>query len=56
MIPFKTKEETLESIYSKWAPQHTEETVSIDNCLGRVLAEDVYAAYNIPVVRSSGMV
>lgn len=55
MIPFKTKEETLESIYSKWAPQHTEETVSIDNCLGRVLAEDVYAAYNIPVVRSSGM-
>lgn len=55
MIPFKTKEETLESIYSKWTPQHAEEAVSIDNCLGRVLAEDVYAAYNIPVVRSSGM-
>lgn len=55
MIPFKTKEETLELIYNKWTPDLAEETVSIDNCLGRVLAEDVYAEYNIPVVRSSGM-
>ncbi len=55
MIPLKTKEETLELICSKWTPQRAEETVSIDNCLGRILAEDIYAEYNIPVVRSSAM-
>ena len=55
MVPFKTKEETLKLMYSKWTPQISEETVSIDDCLGRVLAEDVYAEYNIPVVRSSAM-
>ncbi len=55
MMPLKTKEETLELIYSKWTPHRAEETVSIDNCLGRVLAEDVFAEYNIPVVRSSAM-
>ena len=55
MIPLKTKEETLELMYSKWAPQPAAEKVSIYECLGRVLAEDVYAEYNIPVVRSSAM-
>ena len=55
MIPLKTKEETLELMYSKWTPQPAAEKVSIYECLGRVLAEDVYAEYNIPVVRSSAM-
>ena len=55
MIPFKTKEEVLGSMYSKWTPQRASEKVSIDDCLGRILAEDVYAEYNIPVVRSSAM-
>ena len=48
MIPLKTKEETLELMYSKWVPQPAAEKVSIYECLGRVLAEDVYAEYNIP--------
>ena len=39
MIPFKTKEETLELMYSKWAPQPAAEKVSIYECRGRVLAE-----------------
>ena len=55
MIPFKTKEEVLGSMYSKWTPQRASEKVSIDDCLGRILAENVYAEYNIPVVRSSAM-
>ena len=55
MIPLKTKEETLELMYSKWTPQPAAEKVSIYECLGRVLAKDVYAEYNIPVVRSSAM-
>jgi molybdopterin molybdotransferase/putative molybdopterin biosynthesis protein len=55
MNGLKTKEEALELIYGRWTPHTETETVSIDECLGRVAAEDIYAQFNIPVVRSSAM-
>lgn len=47
--------EALELLFSKWSiPQDTEE-VSLKEALGRVLAEQYYAKYDIPVVRASAM-
>lgn len=55
MTELKTRKEALELIYAKWHPVQSVETVGIEDCAGRVLAENVYAMYNIPVVRSSAM-
>ncbi len=47
--------EALELLYSKWdIPAETEE-VELKEALGRVLAEQYYAGYDIPVVRASAM-
>lgn len=49
------KKDALDLLFTKWSPKSSTEMVGLDECLDRVLAEDVYAQYNIPVVRSSSM-
>lgn len=50
-----SRKEALEAIRSCWVPARTIETVSMEAALDRVLAEDLYARYSLPVVRSSTM-
>ena len=48
-----TKEEFLESLFSRWSPGRQVEYVPIDEAYGRILAEDLTAKYSFPVVRAS---
>lgn len=50
-----SKDEALELLFSKWNPEIGTETVPVYEAFGRTLAEDVYALYDIPVVRASAM-
>ena len=50
-----SKDEALARLFEAWQPQRKTETVELAESCGRVLAEDLYALYNIPVVRASGM-
>ena len=50
-----TKEQALELLFQGWMPEMETETIPLDQAAGRVLAEDRYAQYDIPVVRASGM-
>lgn len=50
-----SRKEALEAIRSCWTPARTNETVPLEAALDRVLAEDLYARYSLPVVRSSTM-
>lgn len=50
-----TKEEALELLFQRWTPVAVTEWIPLDQAAGRVLAEDLTARYNIPVVRASGM-
>lgn len=50
-----SKEEVLRRVFEAWRPQAETETVSLPEAAGRVLAEDLTAKYNIPVVRASAM-
>jgi molybdopterin molybdotransferase/putative molybdopterin biosynthesis protein len=50
-----SKEEALNRIFSGWNPQAAQETVSITDAAGRILAQDQYARCNLPVVRASMM-
>lgn len=49
------KEEILEKVFAAWSPRPEMEIVSLPDAAGRVLAEDLTAMYNIPVVRASAM-
>ncbi len=49
------KEEALRRIFDAWTPQAETESIPLPDAAGRVLAEDLYAKYNIPVVRASAM-
>ena len=49
------KEDALELLFSKWEPKRQTERVSVTQAAGRILAEDIFAAYNLPVVRASRM-
>ena len=53
--PMKTKAEALELLFSHWTPEREIETVPIQKAIGRVLAEDATALYNVPVIRASSM-
>ena len=55
MSGLTTKEAALETLFAQWQPKPETETVSIEETQGRVLAEDVFAAYTIPVVRAAMM-
>ena len=50
-----TKEEALAAVFARWTPEPEMETVPVAACAGRVLARDVTAKYDIPVVRASAM-
>lgn len=50
-----SKEEALSRLFSKWPPQPETEVVPLAECVGRVLAEDQFARYNLPLVRASTM-
>ena len=50
-----SKKEAMERIRGAWKPAPTQETVAIDEAVGRFAAEDIRAKYDLPVVRSSGM-
>lgn len=50
-----TKEEALKRIFDVWTPQAELENIPLADAAGRVLAEDLTAQYNIPVVRASAM-
>ena len=49
------KEEALEKIFNIWHPVSKTETISINEAKGQILAEDIYAQYNFPMVRASRM-
>ena len=42
-------------LFAQWMPQPETERVPVWDCVGRVLAEDVIARYDLPVVRASTM-
>jgi molybdopterin molybdotransferase/putative molybdopterin biosynthesis protein len=50
-----SKEEALRRVFAAWTPQLQTETVALADAAGRVLAQDLTAQYNIPVVRASAM-
>lgn len=50
-----SKEEALELLFSRWNPEVGTEVVPVYEAFGRTLAEDMYAMYDIPVVRASSM-
>ncbi|MCD8364500.1 MAG: hypothetical protein LUC83_01560 [Clostridiales bacterium] len=45
------KEEALKRIFAAWIPERETEMVSLSEADGRVLGEDQFAKYNLPVVR-----
>ncbi|MCC8122734.1 MAG: molybdopterin molybdotransferase MoeA [Oscillospiraceae bacterium] len=49
------KEEALAQLFAAWTPELQTETVPLAEAAGRVLAEEVHAQYNIPLVRASAM-
>ncbi len=51
-----SKEEALSRLFSSWSPRPVKaEMVPLEEAAGRVLYEDQYALYNLPVVRASAM-
>lgn len=51
----KSRHEVLSILYEKWDVTPDTETVSLNEAPGRVLAEDVFSEWTIPVVRASAM-
>ncbi|MBE6010429.1 MAG: molybdopterin molybdotransferase MoeA [Lachnospiraceae bacterium] len=50
-----TKKEALDLIRSAWTPASVTEEVAVADAMGRILAEDCHAKYDLPVVRAAGM-
>jgi molybdopterin molybdotransferase/putative molybdopterin biosynthesis protein len=50
---FIPKETALARLFALWQPKAEAETVSIWDAAGRILAEDQFARYDLPVVRAS---
>lgn len=49
------KEAALTCIFEAWTPKAETEVIPVEDAAGRVLAEDVTAQINLPVVRASAM-
>lgn len=49
------KEEALNRLFEKWQPALQTEIIPLAQAGGRVLAQDILAQYNLPVVRASRM-
>lgn len=50
-----TKSEVLARLFSLWTPPRKSEKIPVEQALGRVTAEPVYARFTLPVKRASGM-
>lgn len=50
-----TREQALAEYRNRWKPEPRIETVPLDRAFGRVCAEEVTAAYSLPICRSSRM-
>ena len=50
-----SKEESLKRMFAAWTPERKTEIVPLTEADGRVLAEDQFTKYNLPVVRASQM-
>ena len=50
-----TRKEAISRLFSVWNVQTGIEEIDIIDACGRTLAEDLYALYDQPVVRASGM-
>jgi len=50
-----TQEKALALLFDRWNPAAETETVPLDEAVGRVLAEDQFAKYTLPVVRAAMM-
>ena len=50
---FPTREEAFQGLISRWNPVRKTEQVTLEDSLGRVLAEDMYAKNTLPVERSA---
>lgn len=50
-----SREEALARLFARWTPEQEAETVPLADAAGRVLAQDMTAAYDIPVCRASAM-
>lgn len=48
-------EEALVLLFDRWQPAPETETVPLEEAAGRVLAEDQFARYTLPVVRAAAM-
>ena len=50
-----TRQEGLELLKENWSPKTKAELVNINECIGRVTYEDVYAVFNAPVYRTAAL-
>ena len=50
-----TKQEFLDSLFRLWHPEPQTEVIPLSEARGRILAEDQYAKYDLPVLRASQM-
>ena len=50
---FPTRKEAFQGLISRWNPIRKTEQVTLEDALGRVLAEDMYAKNTLPVERSA---
>lgn len=50
-----TRAEALELLFSHWTPVPETEVLPLEEAVGRIAAETLYAKYNIPSVRASEM-
>lgn len=50
-----TKQEFLDSLFSRWHPEPQTEIIPVAQAKGRILAEDQFARYDLPVFRASQM-
>jgi len=55
MLNLTPKEKALEILFSEWTAKASIETVNTTSAVGRILAEDVFSLYNVPIVRASAM-
>ncbi len=50
-----SNEVAIRALVDNWSPELETDEIPVEEAAGRVLAEDMYAIYNQPVVRASGM-
>lgn len=55
MQQLPTRTQVIQTLFKKWNPTPSTETISTDSALNRVLSQDYEAVYSIPVVRASAM-